>query len=319
MPKLPRNMIRRPGRPGYYFRQVVAGRVRLLSLGCDYQEAARKLRSLKTGEIQAGPMTVAEAAQRWLASYVATARNAHGQRLAGQRTEHYLVPHLGHVLLHKLSREHLRAYRLSLERSHLSLQSVRHVLSDVRCMLNWCEDSGLVDRAPVPRRLLPKVQERPPDRLTDEEVEKLLHLREPYGFVCRLGLGTGLRWGELVRAQSGDVQDGMLVVHHTKSGKLRRVPLPQALQSELRLRLGRLLPFTNSTGFTRQVRLHGGIPRFHPHQLRHTFACRWLEAGGSLAALQEILGHSSIVTTQRYARLGESHVRAEAARLEGRL
>jgi len=49
-----------------------------------------------------------------------------------------------------------------------------------------------------------------------------------------------------------------------------------------------------------------------------TFACRWLEQGGSLAALQEILGHSTIVVTQRYARLGETHVRAEAERVRGR-
>ena len=47
----------------------------------------------------------------------------------------------------------------------------------------------------------------------------------------------------------------------------------------------------------------------------HTFACRWLECGGSLAALQEILGHASIVRTQRYARLGEEHVRTEAAKV----
>jgi len=53
--------------------------------------------------------------------------------------------------------------------------------------------------------------------------------------------------------------------------------------------------------------------------MRHTFACRRIESGGTLAALQEILGHASIVTTQRYARLDEAHVRAEAQRIEGRL
>jgi hypothetical protein len=47
-------------------------------------------------------------------------------------------------------------------------------------------------------------------------------------------------------------------------------------------------------------------------------ACRWLEAGGSLAALQEILGHSTILVTQRYARLNEAHVRAEVERLRSR-
>jgi integrase/recombinase XerD len=58
-----------------------------------------------------------------------------------------------------------------------------------------------------------------------------------------------------------------------------------------------------------------GVRRFHVHQLRHTFACRWVEQGGNLAALQQVLGHASIVTTQRYARLTDEAVRREAERL----
>jgi integrase len=108
----------------------------------------------------------------------------------------------------------------------------------------------------------------------------------------------------------------VLVVHQTKSGKVRRVPLSQALWAELRTRVGKLLPIGNSWGFTRMVRRYSEVARFHPHQLRHTFACRWLERGGSLAALQQILGHSSIVTTQRYARISDDMVRREAERVE---
>ena len=139
-------------------------------------------------------------------------------------------------------------------------------------------------------------------------------------------LGTGLRWGELMRASSADLevvrnesggQQGVLVVHHTKSWKVRRVPLSQALWGELRLRVGRFMPLVDGWSFAAQVRRHSGVTRFHAHQLRHTFACRWLEAGGSLAALQELLGHASIVTTQRYGRLGEAHVQAEARRVMG--
>jgi integrase len=95
------------------------------------------------------------------------------------------------------------------------------------------------------------------------------------------------------------------------------VPLAPELLAEVRQRVGRLVPMRNSTGFTRQVRRYSGVRRFHPHQLRHTFACRWLERGGNLAALQLILGHSSIVTTQRYACLSDDHVRAEAERIGG--
>ena len=58
-----------------------------------------------------------------------------------------------------------------------------------------------------------------------------------------------------------------------------------------------------------------GIEDFHVHQMQHTFACQWLERGGSLAALQQVLGHASIMTTQRYASLSDETVVREAVRL----
>jgi len=311
MPKLPRNMVK-IGR-SFYFRRMVNGRVVKRSLGMDYQEAVNRLRSLKN-DVPVARISVEEAASQWLEGYIATVREPRGRKLAAQRVHSFLVPFMGHLLLSRLSREDVRAYRLWLEKKKtLSAQSVKHILSDCRCFLNWSEDRGLVDRSPFPRRIMPRIQERPPDRLTDEEVGKLLGIPEPYAYVIRLGLSTGLRWGELRRAEGRDVQGGWLVVAKTKSGKVRRVPFPPELR-----RVGRLCPFSSEGHFARRVRDLSGVERFHPHQMRHTFACRWLEKGGSLAALQELLGHSTIVTTQRYGRLGESHVGEEARRL-GRL
>lgn len=95
------------------------------------------------------------------------------------------------------------------------------------------------------------------------------------------------------------------------------MPLPADLLEELRFKIGPLVPIRDSWGFTKQVRRYAGVSRFHPHQLRHTFATRWVERGGNLAALQLAMGHSSIVVTQRYARLTDEHVRAEAERIAG--
>jgi integrase/recombinase XerD len=229
----------------------------------------------------------------------------------------YLNEFMGRALLHLVTGDDLRAYRLWLENHDLSSQSVAHILSDARCFLRWATDAGYLERSPFPRRLLPKIQERPPDRLTGAEVERLVSIPEPWAFVVRFGLGTGLRWGEMKRARPSHVQGDFLVVAHTKTGRLRRVPLTVALAVELRAHADPLLPERlGADWFGEKVRKLSGISRFHPHQLRHTFACQWIERGGSLPALQQVLGHASVVTTQRYARLSDAAVLAEARRVE---
>jgi integrase len=148
---------------------------------------------------------------------------------------------------------------------------------------------------------------------------------EPYGFVLRLLIGTGLRWSEACRAVAHRrgpedtvfIEDGSIVVSQTKTGRVRRVPLAPGLLAEVRTRIGPLVPYSasNPTAFARLVRRRTGLDGFHVHRCRHTFACAWIERGGSLAALQQCLGHSTVVTTQRYARLSDAAVRDEARRL----
>jgi site-specific recombinase XerD len=81
--------------------------------------------------------------------------------------------------------------------------------------------------------------------------------------------------------------------------------------------VGRLVPFASlSPGwFAAVARRATGIARFHVHQMRNTFACQWLERGGNLAALQQVLGHASIETTQRHAHLSDETVIREARRI----
>ena len=309
MPKLPRGMFTRKGRQGWYTRLYRGGRERWVSLGTDFGNACDKARALNAGLTVApgNAGTVSAACERWLESYVQTQRVERGRQLAAQRVRDYVEPFFGHMLVERVTREDVRSFRLWLEsRTSLSVTSVWHVLSDVRCLLNWCADAGLVERSPFPRRVMPRLQERVPDRLTDEEAAKVAGLEAPFGFVCRLALGTGLRWGELCRAQAshvkrvrvpGSVEDQWFVeVSHTKSKRVRRVPLSPDLLREVRQKVGRLVGFAVSSpgSFAIRVRRLSGVGGFHVHQMRHTFACQWLERGGSLAALQQVLGHASI-------------------------
>jgi integrase len=304
-------MLRKGG--AYYARKIVKSKQYWFSLGTDYEVACQRLREFRDrGQTTMSRATVRDAALRWLASYIATTRTEKGQCLARARVGKYLTPFIGSKQLVRVQGSDVRAYRLWLEGRGISMTTVWHVLSDARCLFRWAEDEGLVDRSPFPRRVMPRLQERPPDRLTDEEVERLLAIPEPWAFVIRFGLATGLRWGEMARAQAAHVENGVLVVSQTKSRRVRRVPIDPGL---VRGRVGLLLPCRDVTLFSRRARRLSGVRRFHPHQLRHTFACRWLERGGSLPALQQILGHASIVTTQRYARLTDAAVQAEAERL----
>lgn len=316
MPRTPRGIIKREGR-GYYLRKRINGKPRWISLGTDPEEAKRKLeegRWLATTSVRA---TVAQVADRWLTERIGVTRAEASAVKARTRVRLYLAPFLGHKLIGRLSREDLWAYRRWLEGHDRepSPQSVHHILTDARCLLRWCEDVGIIDRHPFPRGIMPRLQERPPDRLWPDEVAAIHRIPEPYAFVVRLGLGTGLRWGEMTRGLTSDVQNGVLVVHHTKSRKIRRIPLPPGLREELRERSGRLVPFVEPGAFANQVRKYSGVKRFHVHQLRHNFACVWLERGCSLAALQQLLGHSSIVTTQRYGRISDDMIRAEVERI----
>src|SRR5688572_27933493 len=108
---MPKNMIRRRGKKGFWFKKVVAGRPLVRYLGSDYQEALRRLRSLKVEDVPPTQVTIRDAAFRWIESYVKTVRRKADWQLAEQRVRDYLIPRLGHVLLHRLNRDHLRGYR----------------------------------------------------------------------------------------------------------------------------------------------------------------------------------------------------------------
>lgn len=326
MGRLPGGVHWRGGEGGAYYKTVSReGKRRRVRLGRTVDEAQRTLALLLSERRAPSETTVAAAAERWLAEHVARLRNPKGQRLATKRAREYLVPHMGARKIASVSAEHLRAYALALTRlewregRRLSVQTVAHVLSDARSLFLWATDAGIIDRCPVPRRLLPRVPQSLPEPFTTEERATLVSLPGADGLAVRIALSSGLRWGELVALQARDVRDGVLTIVAPKTGRIRRVPLSEPMARELSGRVGRLFPFVYGQlgAFTKRVRRRSGIVGFHVHRMRDDFACRWLEGGGSLAALQTLLGHSTPLVTMRYGALSGDAIAREAERVYG--
>jgi integrase len=205
-------------------------------------------------EPHARSYSVSDAAAQWLAIYVPTTRSPKNALMAAQRVRDYLAPYMGARQLSTLRPDDLRAYRLWLQSKGLALRTVRHLLADARCLLSWCVEAEVIERSPFPRRVMPRIQEEPPDRLGDHEVRAVLGIPEPQAFVVRLALGTGLRWGEMCRARADHLEGDMLRVAHTKSGRLRRVPMTPSSGTKSAGRLGNSCPTGGIPGGVRQVR-----------------------------------------------------------------
>lgn len=272
-------------------------------------------------------LTVAEAVSKWLSERIDLELSTRYAADVRGRAERALLPFLGTRPLNSLRRPDCHAYLSHLRKTLPDLEpsTLGHYLRGLREFLNWAEEVELLTTNPwPPRRIMPSTVQAPPDRLTDDEVTTLVNLPAPWGFSMRLALQTGCRWGELVRLERKDLTtDGQLLIRKAKDKEPRTVPIPMALLREIVAHSGRLFVTRHGTpysekataGFNATVQRRSGIDRFHVHMTRHTYACRFLEAGGELVALQQILGHSTIRMTQKYGRPGEKAVRADAARV----
>jgi integrase/recombinase XerD len=272
-------------------------------------------------------MTVKEAWDPYRAQYVETRRRNESDRQTIEgRFRNHVLPVLGHLPLEALRRWHLSDLRARLIKRGLSPQTQRHVMVEFNSFLRWCHKAELGAPPLFEPAGMPRVQKRLANRLSDEEVEALKALPEPWGFYCRLGLGTGLRYSELCRAQASDIdwshEIPVLRVPETKTYEAREVPFRPWLADELHRKAGRLFPFDEtrkSTAFNRRIQRLSSIAGFGAHRMRHTFCCMLGNDGMPLHHVSRIMGHRRLETTSRYVRQGDGAARREAARIYGRL
>lgn len=226
----------------------------------------------------------------------------------------------------------IRSWVADMHNRGLSPTTIGRRLSALRSLFHWLARRGEVEVNPAAEVSNPKRVERLPDRLDVEDVGAILEAPEegsPAGLrdraLLELLYGAGLRVAELVSLDLDDLTlpDRTLRVIG-KGRKERVVPFGGKAESAIRRYLRACLPWREKSGeealflnqrggrlTDRSVRriLDAAVERaallrgVHPHALRHSFATHLLESGMDLRAIQELLGHARLSTTQRYTRL----------------
>lgn len=152
--------------------------------------------------------------------------------------------------------------------------------------------------------------------LTPHQVELLADCCEHAGVTTaiRLAARTGLREGELLAADT--IFDGCILVgaEASKTARPRLVPVPPDMP-DLKLPIG--ISYHTLRTYFEKARTKAGMPDVRFHDLRHTAASWWAQSGANMKMLQELLGHSTLAVTGRYAHLMTSDLKAQAAKVMG--
>jgi len=235
----------------------------------------------------------------------------------------------------QITQHHIRAFIAQRHRQGLGSKSLQRLLSAIRSLFRWMLREGIAEHNPATPVKAPKSPRHLPATLDADTIGHLL------SFLCdtplairdkaimELFYSSGLRLSELadLRWEQVDLPSGMVTVTG-KGNKSRMVPVGRiAAEALLEWRKARVKfasfeephVFVSQRGDpiatrTIQSRIRywakrQGIPQsIYPHLLRHSFASHMLESSGDLRAVQELLGHADISTTQIYTHLDFQHL-----------
>jgi site-specific recombinase XerD len=244
----------------------------------------------------------------------------------------------GRLSPNTVTRRDLRAYLARLDRDGYARRTIARKASVLRRYFHWAQRTGRVERDPSAALSAPRGTSSLPDILTAAELQALveggprsadtpeIELRDRA--VVELLYGSGLRVSELCGLQRGDLAgpEGTISVWG-KGDKQRRVPISEPAAEALARWISEGRPalvtdespddqvFLNRRGRplgprdVRRLLDRRSTTPTHPHALRHTFATHLLDGGADLRAVQELLGHADLATTQIYTRVSRERMR----------
>lgn len=216
--------------------------------------------------------------------------------------------------------------------------SMARKIASLRTFFQYCIRQGFVSSNPAKEVSTPKIPKRVPKFLTVDEVFSLLRQPSETGAlgsrdraILELLYASGLRVGELVGLNLGDIDLSEKTVRVMGKGRKERiVPMGEkaveALAAYLEKRSELMQDTTEEPAFFvnrrggrltarsverllgKYIRRSGMQKSVTPHVLRHTFATHLLGAGADMRGIQELLGHASLSTTQKYTHVGIEHM-----------
>ena len=234
--------------------------------------------------------------------------------------------------LAKVDNHRVRSFAARLHASGKAPKTIQRALSSIRGLFEFMREQALVPSNPAIGIRAPKAGRRLPKTLDADRASALFTdaARSPIEkrdrAIIELLYGSGLRLAELVNANVGDADlDSRMIRVLGKGRKVREVPLGRQCVAALRAYLqgradlstqaplftarnGRISPRTVQSRLKKLSKQVYGSAELHPHMLRHSFASHLLESSGDLRAIQELLGHSDIATTQIYTHLDFQHL-----------
>ena len=243
----------------------------------------------------------------------------------------------------ELTQDDIRFFIHGLRAKGLSQRSINRIFSSVRGFYKFLIREGIIEKNPFSLCESPRFEKKLPSFLSPEETRLLIESSpdpgqplDPSGIRDRamfeILYATGLRVTELVSLKLNDInlQSGFLL-SLGKGSKERLVPIGQEaikwikeylIGPRLRFLKNRPSPYVflnhsgeklTRQGFAKILKQHalkaGVATNVSPHTLRHTFATHLLEGGADLRAVQEMLGHADISTTQIYTHVNREHLR----------
>ncbi|MDC1525104.1 tyrosine recombinase XerC [Gammaproteobacteria bacterium] len=232
-----------------------------------------------------------------------------------------------------LTEEICSGWIANLFESSVNARSIQRHISSVKGFFNYAIKHGLILSSPFELIGSPKSPNYLPSVLSPEDIEQLLNFKPKNAqeirdmAIVELIYSSGLRVSEAINVNLNDFEESKDFLRVLgKGSKTRLVPVGRFAQSAINKWINKRKTlatvdealFVNLRGKRISARsiqerikhlaLRQGLPPVNPHMLRHSFATHLLESSGDLRSIQELLGHSSLSTTQIYTRLDYQHL-----------